>query len=217
MRAPHLGSDTRLVRRPSGCKTASVHVSAILRKLRVGTSTEVALAVGDRELSMDLQHWVNDGLMVFFFYVVGLEIRRELALGELRDRREAAVPALAALGGMVVPALLFLAINAGGDGARVPHGAAVAGHLGAPDPADLGGRQAVAGEPVVHAGGGGVARGAVVEDEDPPAGPGEVQGGGQSGGAATDHDHVVGGHVDESGPATRLLANLVAEVANWEV
>ena len=56
--------------------------------------------------------------MVFFFYVVALEIRWELALGELRDRRAAAVPALAALGGMVVPALLYVAINAGGEGAH---------------------------------------------------------------------------------------------------
>lgn len=66
----------------------------------------------------DLRHWVNDGLMAFFFFVVGLEIRRELALGELRDRRAAAVPAIAAVAGMVAPALLFTLINAGGEGAR---------------------------------------------------------------------------------------------------
>lgn len=66
----------------------------------------------------DLRHWVNDGLMAFFFYVVGLEIRRELELGELRDRRAAAVPAIAAVAGMVFPALLFTLINAGGEGAR---------------------------------------------------------------------------------------------------
>ncbi|WP_022929000.1 Na+/H+ antiporter NhaA [Patulibacter americanus] len=65
-----------------------------------------------------LGHWVNDGLMAFFFYVVGLEIRREMILGELRDRRAAAVPAIAALAGMVVPALLYFAINAGGPGAH---------------------------------------------------------------------------------------------------
>jgi Na+/H+ antiporter NhaA len=66
----------------------------------------------------DLRHWVNDGAMALFFYVVGLEIRRELSLGELRDRRAAAVPAIAAVAGMVVPALLFTAINAGGAGAH---------------------------------------------------------------------------------------------------
>jgi Na+/H+ antiporter NhaA len=81
-------------------------------------STKATIGVGSAEIVESLQHWVNDGLMVFFFYVVGLEIRRELALGELRDRRAAAVPALAALGGMVVPALLFIAINGGGPGSR---------------------------------------------------------------------------------------------------
>ncbi len=81
-------------------------------------ATELAISVGGAELREDLRHWVNDGLMVFFFFVVGLEIRRELAMGELTDRARAAVPALAALGGMLVPALLYVAINAGGDGAR---------------------------------------------------------------------------------------------------
>jgi NhaA family Na+:H+ antiporter len=63
-------------------------------------------------------HAVNDGLMTVFFFVVGLEIKREWVAGELRDRRAAALPALAALGGMVVPALLFVVVTAGGDGAR---------------------------------------------------------------------------------------------------
>jgi Na+/H+ antiporter NhaA len=80
--------------------------------------TRLTIDVGGASISEDLRHWVNDGLMVFFFYVVGLEIRRELAMGELRNRREAAVPAVAALAGMVVPAALFLAFNAGGEGAR---------------------------------------------------------------------------------------------------
>lgn len=66
----------------------------------------------------DLRHWVNDGLMAFFFYVVGLEIRRELELGELRDRRAAAIPAIAAVAGMAVPALLYTVLNAGGEGAH---------------------------------------------------------------------------------------------------
>jgi Na+:H+ antiporter, NhaA family len=80
--------------------------------------TKATIGIGSADITEDLQHWVNDGLMVFFFYVVALEIRWELALGELRDRRAAAVPALAALGGMVVPALLYVAVNAGGEGAR---------------------------------------------------------------------------------------------------
>jgi len=81
-------------------------------------STELSIEIGGAGITEDLRHWVNDGLMVFFFYVVGLEIRRELAVGELKNRREAAVPAVAALAGMVVPALLYLALNAGGEGAR---------------------------------------------------------------------------------------------------
>ena len=54
--------------------------------------------------------------MTLFFFLVGLEIKRELVVGELRDRRTAALPAVAALGGMVVPALLYVAVNAGGGG-----------------------------------------------------------------------------------------------------
>ena len=81
-------------------------------------ATELAITVGGAELREDLRHWVNDGLMVFFFFVVGLEIRREAAMGELTDRAKAAVPALAALGGMLVPAALYLAVTAGSEGAR---------------------------------------------------------------------------------------------------
>jgi Na+:H+ antiporter, NhaA family len=66
--------------------------------------------VGRFTLTEDLQHWVNDGLMVVFFFVVGLEIKRELAVGELRGVRAAALPAIAALGGVLVPILLFLAL-----------------------------------------------------------------------------------------------------------
>jgi NhaA family Na+:H+ antiporter len=66
----------------------------------------------------DLRHWVNDGLMAVFFFVVGLEIKRELVTGELRTWRQAATPAIAAVGGMVVPALAYLAINAGAPGGR---------------------------------------------------------------------------------------------------
>lgn len=65
-----------------------------------------------------LDHAVNDGLMVLFFFVVGLEIKREMVVGELRDRRTAALPAIAALGGMVVPALIFVAWNAGTAGSH---------------------------------------------------------------------------------------------------
>ena len=73
--------------------------------------------LGGLAIDEDLRHWVNDGLMAFFFYLVGLEIRRELSLGELRDRRAAAIPVLGAFAGMAVPALLYVAVNAGGAGA----------------------------------------------------------------------------------------------------
>ncbi len=80
-------------------------------------STEFHLQLGGLVFSETLQHLVNDGLMGIFFFVVGLEIRRELLVGELSQRRRAMLPAAAALGGMVVPALIFAALNAGGPGA----------------------------------------------------------------------------------------------------
>jgi NhaA family Na+:H+ antiporter len=77
---------------------------------------ELTIGIGSLAISETLGHWVNDGLMVVFFFVVGLEIKRELVCGELRTPRTAALPALAALGGMVVPAAIYAAINAGGTG-----------------------------------------------------------------------------------------------------
>jgi Na+:H+ antiporter, NhaA family len=78
--------------------------------------TAVSARAGGRLLSLDLRHWVNDGLMTFFFLVVGLEIKRELVDGELRGRARAALPMVSALGGMVVPAAIFLVLNLGGRG-----------------------------------------------------------------------------------------------------
>src|SRR5918997_2952796 len=74
-------------------------------------STTATVGVGDLALSMDLEHWVNDAAMALFFLVVGLEITREVSTGELRDRRNVAAPALGALGGLLVPAALYLAFN----------------------------------------------------------------------------------------------------------
>jgi NhaA family Na+:H+ antiporter len=70
------------------------------------------------QVSKSLHHWVNDGLMALFFLVVGLEIKREVLHGNLADRQRAALPAVAALGGMVGPALLYAIVNLGGAGAR---------------------------------------------------------------------------------------------------
>ena len=67
---------------------------------------------------LSLQTWVNDALMAVFFLLVGVEIKREVVHGDLRDLRSVALPVIAALGGMVVPALIFMAFNAGGDGAE---------------------------------------------------------------------------------------------------
>ncbi|MGZ8620789.1 MAG: Na+/H+ antiporter NhaA, partial [Actinomycetota bacterium] len=79
---------------------------------------ELGVRLGDWRIVEDLRHWVNDGLMTLFFLVVGLEIKRELTTGELRDPRAAALPVIAAVGGMVVPALLYVALNVGGEGSR---------------------------------------------------------------------------------------------------
>jgi NhaA family Na+:H+ antiporter len=77
---------------------------------------ELTLTIGNWRLTETLQHWVNDGLMSLFFLVVGLEVKREFLTGELRGPRAAALPVVAALGGMIVPALVYAAINAGSDG-----------------------------------------------------------------------------------------------------
>src|SRR5215203_2366576 len=78
----------------------------------------VTVRVGDSNASLSLHAIVNDGLMAVFFFLVGLEIKREILVGELASIRQAALPVAAALGGMVVPALLFLAFNTGGPAVR---------------------------------------------------------------------------------------------------
>lgn len=80
-------------------------------------TTDLGISLGGRSvISLDLRHWVNEALMSLFFLVVGLEIKREAVDGELRDRRRAVVPIIAAAGGMFVPAILYSAFNLGGDG-----------------------------------------------------------------------------------------------------
>lgn len=73
--------------------------------------TQLSLGIGSWSLSLDLRHWVNEGLMALFFLVVGLEIKREFVKGELKNRRTAALPIGAAIGGMIVPAMLYLLFN----------------------------------------------------------------------------------------------------------
>jgi Na+/H+ antiporter NhaA len=81
-------------------------------------ATDLEIRVGSHSLTEDLRHWVNDGLMMFFFFIIGLEARRELDMGELRERRRIALPVVAAIGGVTVPILIYLAFNAGGPGAH---------------------------------------------------------------------------------------------------
>ncbi len=80
-------------------------------------TTKLSIRLGDAGISQDLRHWVNEGLMTFFFLVLGLEAKRELDVGQLRERRRITIPLTAAAGGMALPVLIYLAFNAGGSGA----------------------------------------------------------------------------------------------------
>ncbi|HJR67621.1 MAG TPA: Na+/H+ antiporter NhaA [Gemmatimonadaceae bacterium] len=77
----------------------------------------IGIRVGERALDLSLHHWINDGLMAVFFFVVGLEIKREMLVGELSTPRQAALPIAGALGGMIVPAVIYATFNVGGPGA----------------------------------------------------------------------------------------------------
>ena len=81
-------------------------------------TTELSIRLGGDGISLDLREWVNQGLMTFYFLVVGLEAKRELDLGSLRERRRIAIPLVAAAAGMSLPVLIFLAFNAGSAGAH---------------------------------------------------------------------------------------------------
>jgi len=81
-------------------------------------STQISIHIGSAGVAQDLHAWVNSGLMTLFFFVVGLEARREFDIGELRERRRLVLPVLAGLGGMIVPVLIYLLITAGHHGER---------------------------------------------------------------------------------------------------
>ncbi len=80
--------------------------------------TKIDLNVGSWKLSHSIHHWINDGLMAIFFFIIGLEIKREILVGELSNIKVAILPILAAIGGMLFPALIYLSINVGGVGAN---------------------------------------------------------------------------------------------------
>ena len=95
--------------------------------------TKFGIGVPGRGLNLSLHHWINDGLMAVFFFLVGLEIKREMLVGELATRQQAALPIAGALGGMVVPAAIYAAFNAGsagGPGWGIPMATDIAFALG---------------------------------------------------------------------------------------
>ena len=81
-------------------------------------NTEVGVTFGDLHAELTVKHLVNDGLMTFFFFIVGLEVKSQFTIGELTDRARAAVPVVAAIAGLILPAVIFLLFNPCGDDAR---------------------------------------------------------------------------------------------------
>jgi Na+/H+ antiporter NhaA len=81
-------------------------------------NTHVGVAFGERHFDMSVKHLINDGLMTFFFFIVGLEVTREFKIGELTDRSRAAVPVVAAVAGLALPAVIFLLLNPSGENAQ---------------------------------------------------------------------------------------------------
>jgi Na+/H+ antiporter NhaA len=106
----------------AGVLVAAIVVALVWANVAPGSYTDfwhttLAIDLGGMGIDMDLQEWVNSGLMTLFFLVVGLEARREFDLGDLRDRTRFVLPGLAGVVGMLIPVLIYLAVNHGGAGA----------------------------------------------------------------------------------------------------
>jgi Na+/H+ antiporter NhaA len=118
-----LGSFLRTESGSSGVLVAAIVIALLWANFDIASYDAVwqlplSVRLGDFDVAMDLRGWVSSGLMTLFFLVVGLEARRELDLGALRDRKQFAIPFAAGIVGMLVPVLIFLALNWGGPGAR---------------------------------------------------------------------------------------------------
>jgi NhaA family Na+:H+ antiporter len=144
-RLPPYGTDFVHVEVLSGIVLAAATVVALIWANLAESSYEDVWQAA-LPFDVDLRQAINDGLMALFFFVVGLEIKRELVVGELRDRRAAALPVAAAIGGMLVPAAIYVAVNAGGAGSEgwaipmatdIAFAVAVLGLLGSRVPSEL--------------------------------------------------------------------------------
>ena len=130
-------------RRPAGCCCSPAPSRRWRRPIRRGPmpyhalwATQVGIGAAGHELSLSVHHWINDGLMAVFFLLVGLEVKREALAGELSSLRQAALPIAGAIGGMVVPVLIYLAASGGGIADRgwaVAMATDIAFALGRPD------------------------------------------------------------------------------------
>jgi len=117
-RAPWSGVFERFVRSEVSATALVLANSPWAETYRALADARIGPSWGDRAFTLSVQAWINDLLMAVFFFVIGLEIKREFVVGQLSSRRRAALPLVAALGGMVVPALLYAALNGSGPGAR---------------------------------------------------------------------------------------------------
>jgi Na+/H+ antiporter NhaA len=125
---------TRFSRDPKAAKTTENTAAALLLAFTVAAivwanspwaetywmllDTHVGFTFGEHHFELTVKHLVNDGLMTFFFFIVGLEVTREFAIGELTDRSRAAVPVVAAVAGLAIPAVIFLVFNPTGENAQ---------------------------------------------------------------------------------------------------